>query len=64
MILGVGATAALSRFLGELMFHTSVLDATSYVAGCAVVAGFSFLACLVPARWAARVSPAILLRHE
>jgi ABC-type antimicrobial peptide transport system permease subunit len=64
LILGVGATLALSRFLGELMFHTSVLDLSSYFAGCSVVAASALLACLVPARWAARVNPAILLRHQ
>jgi putative ABC transport system permease protein len=64
LALGVGVTAALGRYLQDLLFQTSPFDATAYALACAVVVAAALVACFIPARWAVRVNPAILLREE
>jgi putative ABC transport system permease protein len=58
-----GATAASSAIL-VLLFGTSPLDPLTYVSVVAVLAGVSLLACILPARRAAWIDPAITLRAE
>ncbi len=63
-VLGLGAAALLTRQLATLLFEIEPLDAVTFAA-----AGFALLAVvlaasLVPARRAAAVDPALLLRSE
>jgi len=59
----VGAIAA-SRALITLLFGISPLDPVTYMGVIALLLGVSALACLVPARRAAGIDPAITLRAE
>ncbi len=64
LVLGLLGAAALSRFLGSLLFGVRPLDAPTY-AGVAVVLGaVAVVACLVPAWSAGRVDPMVSLRSE
>jgi putative ABC transport system permease protein len=66
--LGVGAGflgALLARdYIAGFLFGISPLDAATYLGVTAILAGVSLLATLVPARRAARVDPAVVLREQ
>ena len=62
--LGIGAAVALTRRLQALLFETSPLDPTVFVAVSALLVGVCLLASWMPARRAARVDPMTALRAE
>ncbi|HLP01924.1 MAG TPA: FtsX-like permease family protein [Opitutaceae bacterium] len=62
--LGIGGAAALTRFLQSLLFETSPQDPRVLAAVAAILLATSLLACALPARRAARVNVAQLLRSE
>jgi putative ABC transport system permease protein len=64
LITGAAAAAALSRFLGALLFNVSPLDPLTYGGGMAALGLVALLATWLPARQATRVDPAITLRGE
>ena len=59
----IGASVA-SRALTSLLFGTSPLDPTTYLAVIAVLLAVAAAACWIPARRAAHIDPAITLRAE
>jgi predicted permease len=61
---GIGAAAALSRFLRNLLFGISVYDPVTYAVMPLFLFGVALLASYVPARRATRVDPLISLRYE
>ncbi|HTS27418.1 MAG TPA: ABC transporter permease [Bryobacteraceae bacterium] len=61
---GVGAAALLTRSLGSLLFGVKPLDAVTFLAAPAVLVLVALMACGIPAMRAARVDPAVALRHE
>lgn len=54
----------LTRFLASLLYGVGVTDALTFTAVPLVMLGAGLLACLVPARRAANVDPASILREE
>ena len=64
IIAGIGGAMAGSRLLEALVYGVSARDPLTYVVVPAVVVGVALLAALVPARRAARVDPATVLRME
>jgi putative ABC transport system permease protein len=60
-LLGAFATA---RVLQQMLFQTSAYDPLSFISVPLILAGVALTACLIPARRAARVDPAIALRAE
>jgi ABC-type antimicrobial peptide transport system permease subunit len=64
LILGLGASFALSRYAESLLYGLKPNDATTLALGCALLAGTALIACLWPARRAAKLDPAIVLRDE
>jgi predicted permease len=64
LAMGAVVAAALSRFLGALLFNVSPLDPVTYAGGIATLGLIALLATWMPARQATRVDPAITLRGE
>ena len=61
---GLIAGAALSRLLDTLLYQVKPWDPATFVAIAAVIAGAALAGCIVPARRALRVDPAVTLRSE
>jgi putative ABC transport system permease protein len=59
----VGALAA-TRLIRTLLFHVSVRDPWTLSGACILLTAVAFAACLVPARRASRIDPAIALRND
>jgi putative ABC transport system permease protein len=62
--LGLGGSFALTRYLQTLLFGIAPNDPATLVGVCALLAGVTLVACLVPAARAARVDPSAALRSE
>ena len=61
---GLLAASWLTQFLAAILFEVAPLDALSFALAAAGVLALVTLASLVPARRAARIDPAVLLRSE
>jgi putative ABC transport system permease protein len=59
---GVVAAAAVGRVLGAMLFGVSPLDAPTFAAALVTLTSGAAVACVLPARRAARVDPAATLR--
>ena len=62
--IGLAGAMVASGALTSLLFGTSPLDPLTYAAVIALLLGSAAFACLMPARRAARIDPAITLRAE
>ena len=61
---GLVAAAATARVLGSLLYNVSAFDLSSFAMATFVLLAVGLAACYVPARRAARVDAAIVLRTE
>lgn len=61
---GLAGAAALSRFLGALLYGVEPLDPLTYLGVSVVLGAVATLACLAPAWAAGRVDPMVSLRAE
>jgi predicted permease len=61
---GAGAGLLLTRLLESMLNDVKPTDASVYAANAALVLVVSMAACYIPARWAGRVDPAVVLRIE
>ena len=64
LAIGLGAAAALTRYLEAMLFGITPLDAVTFVAAPVVLALVALVACLLPARRATSIDPMIALRCE
>lgn len=64
LAVGLAGAAALTRFLGSLLFEVQPLDLVTYAGATLLLAAVAALACLLPAWTAARVDPMVGLRAE
>lgn len=61
---GLMAAAGVARLLQSMLFETVALEPWVYAGVATLLAGVGLLACLLPARRAARVNPMVALRSE
>lgn len=64
LILGIGASLVLTRYLQTLLFATRALDPTTFIAVSALLLAVSILSCLAPAFRASRLDPNETLRQQ
>jgi putative ABC transport system permease protein len=62
--LGVVGSLAITRFLKTLLFGVTPTDKVTFVAVGLILLVVALLACLIPARRAARVDPLVALKYE
>ncbi len=62
--LGLLGAFVVSRYLESLLFGTTPLDPATFLVVSLILAAVALFACYIPARRAARVHPAVALRHE
>jgi predicted permease len=64
VVIGVLAALLLTRLMGSVLHGVSTHDPLTFVAVSVLLLGVALLACLLPARRAMRVDPAVTLRAE
>ena len=64
VVIGIGAAAGLSRFLGSLLYGVEPLDELTFALVAAAMLVTTFLASYLPAARAARLNPTAALRCE
>jgi putative ABC transport system permease protein len=62
--IGGAAGLVLTRLLGSMLNDVKPTDPSVYLANAVAVLLVSMAACYIPARWAGRVDPAVVLRNE
>jgi len=60
--IGIAGAVAVTRYLTSLLFGVKPVDALTFVAVAMVLAIVVFVACLIPARRAAKIDPLEALR--
>lgn len=64
LAIGLATVVALGRLVEGLLYHTSPRDPLALAATAVVLVVFALVACLIPARRAAKVDPLVALRCE
>jgi ABC-type antimicrobial peptide transport system permease subunit len=62
--IGCGAGLLLTRVLGSMLHDVKPTDPAVFAGNAVLVLVVSMAACYLPARWAGRVDPAVVLRND
>jgi len=62
--IGCGAGLFLTRVLGSMLNDVTPTDPSVFAGNAVLVLAVSMAACYLPARWAGRVDPALVLRND
>jgi ABC-type antimicrobial peptide transport system permease subunit len=62
--IGLVASLMLTRLLASMLDDVKPTDPSVFLGNAAIVLAVSMAACYLPARWAGRVDPAVVLRNE
>jgi putative ABC transport system permease protein len=64
LTVGIGAAIGASQLLREILYGVTPTDAVTYGSVMAILAAVALVACLAPARRAAKIDPLLALRSE
>jgi ABC-type lipoprotein release transport system permease subunit len=64
IVIGIGASFALSRVMTTLLFGISPTNALTFAVAALMLMAIALIACYVPARRATKVDPLVALRYE
>jgi predicted permease len=64
LVLGLGAGLGVSRLMAGVLYGVAPTDPVTYLSVVAILTGVALLACVAPARRAARVDPLLAIRAE
>jgi putative ABC transport system permease protein len=62
--IGIAGAFGLTRYLTTLLFGVQPVDLTTFLSVAAILIIVALLACVIPARKAAKVDPLVALRYE
>ena len=62
IVIGIAGAFAVTRYMATLLFGVKPVDGITFVAVAVLLAAVVFVACLVPARRAAKIDPLQALR--
>jgi putative ABC transport system permease protein len=62
--IGVAGAFALTRYLTTLLFGVPPIDLMTFIVVAVLLVVVALLACVIPARRAAKVDPLVALRYE
>jgi putative ABC transport system permease protein len=64
LAVGIGAALGVSQLLRSILYGVTPTDAVTYASVAAILAAVALVACIAPARRAAKVDPLLALRSE
>lgn len=64
VVIGIGASLAVTRFLGSMLYNVKPSDPMTLIGVAVLLLVVTLVACCLPARRATRVDPLVALRHE
>jgi len=62
--IGLWSAYALARYVSSVLYGVSVFDGSTYFAAALLVSAVAIVACVIPARRAARIDPLSALRSQ